>query len=283
MNARTSSQAASGPVHFVALGDLHGRFRLAQRLVETTAAMAPSGCRFVLQVGDLEAHRHRDDLRSMYVPFKRKRLGQFGAYHRGEQSWPLPMYCIGGNHESYAHLMTEGGELAPDIHFLGLAGVREIQGLRVAYLSGVYDQAYFALGPRALPPGPIHDDDHPAQRSLACFRAAEIEALQGGPRPDVLIVHEWPRGLVRREDHEDGTPHHRHLRFGETGSEIIALLVRSLRPRLLLCGHMHRRYAGQLEHAGGGRTLVHCLGNVGGTEQASLGVVKNEEGIDVFA
>ena len=45
---------------------------------------------------------------------------------------------LGGRYVEVAHLGhgPEGGELAPNVHYLGRYGCRTLHGLKVAYLSG---------------------------------------------------------------------------------------------------------------------------------------------------
>ena len=248
------------PLSFAVLGDIHGRFQEAARLIEETEQTLGQGLTFVLQVGDIEAHRNATDLDSMYAPHREKRLGDFPAYHSGVKEFPRPMFCIGGNHESYLFLeqWAEGGELARNITYLGRSGTSTIDGLTVSFLSGVYCPELY-LDARSRP-GPTDGDDFAAQRALATYRAAEVNSLKYAPRPHILLTHEWPLGVVRPEDHEQGTPHHRHLRYNETGESQVRQLADSLAPTLLCCGHVHRRYRGEICHHGRDSTAVHCLG-----------------------
>jgi hypothetical protein len=72
---------------------------------------------------------------------------QLGPYLCGEEKVPMPTYFIMGadKHTDAVDDKAEGGELCPNLHYLGRAGVKEVGGLRVAYLSGVYDPVFFKV------------------------------------------------------------------------------------------------------------------------------------------
>ena len=262
------------PLIFVGLGDVHRRLDRAADLIRRVEAQSRRPVAFVLQVGDVEAHRNEQDLATMYAPFRDKRVGDFPKYARGDETFPCRMYFIGGNHESYGYLEQEpqGATLAPNLHYLGRVGMVTIEGLRVAYLTGCYDEEIYGRG-RDKEADEIEDHEWSAQRALSCFSREEVHALEELPRPHVLLVHEWPLGLVRPEDHEPGEPKHRRLRYGETGVPIIRQIVERIGPRLVLCGHRHRRYSGIVRNKIGDETIVCCLGEV----------VAGEEGLVLFA
>ena len=255
------------PLVFAGLGDVHGCLGQAARLVKRAEANTGHRLDFVLQVGDLEAHRHAQDLASMYAPFRHKRVGDFPMYLSGERTFPRPMYVIGGNHEPYSHLESIQGErLAPQIHYLGRVGTMLIEGLRISFLTGCYDEEVYRQG--RPDQGQVRDEDWHVQHALACFNEWEVSELLALPRPHVLLVHQWPAGLVRPEDHEPGEPRHRRLRFGETGVPLIRHVVEQVGPQLVLCGHRHRRYAGTVPNRFGARTAVRCLDQVAAGDPA---------------
>lgn len=242
-----------------ALGDVHGRMAAAIETLRQAERDAGVLIDIVLQVGDFEPHRDADDLAGMYAPHRKKEVGEFGAYARGEKRFPWPLFFIGGNHEPYAYLRTasSGCRVADNIEFLGFAGLRRIHGLELAFLSGIYDERHTTCRP--VPPGPIGDADVDQQRALSCFTIHDLEQLRCVKRPHVLMFHEWPRGLVRPHDHEQGQPRHRRLRWGETGVGRLRALVEEIEADVVLCGHVHRAYRGVIEGPHGVRTDVHCL------------------------
>ena len=54
---------------------------------------------------------------------------------------PVPTHFICGAEEHSALIdhLPDGGELCPGLHYLGRAGVKQLAGLKVAYLSGEFD------------------------------------------------------------------------------------------------------------------------------------------------
>lgn len=266
-------------ITFAALGDVHGQINRAAALITRAEVNLGERFQFILQVGDLEAYRTTADLATMYAPLRGKKLHDFPMYNAGEETFPRPMYFIGGNHEAYGFLEegVQGMTLAPHFHFLGRAGLQDIQGLQVMYLSGGYDPEVFESGRQNAVPADIHDDDWETQFRLACFTRKDLATLEGYSRPDVFLVHVWPAGLVRKEDHENGEPAHRKLRYQETGVKAVRELIETVKPKLVLCGHHHRRYQRWIEDHTGQNTLVQCLGEVRQGEQ-SLAVFRFEEG-----
>jgi hypothetical protein len=109
------------------------------------------------------------------------------------------------------------------------------------------------------------DNDLDGQRRLACFTRESLEWVRRVERPDILLVHEWPSGVVRPEDDEPAERGHRRLHHRKTGCELIRELVWTTEPQLVLCGHLHRPYAGWLPTRGGGRARVVCLGEFDGS------------------
>lgn len=254
---------ASGLI-FAALGDLHGHLDAGIQLLQEVERRLKLRISFVLQTGDFEAHRYTSDLESMYAPFRHKQMGDFHAYHDGLKHVPWSMYFIGGNHEPYGFLdaFPGGIEIARNVHYLGRAGCKQIEGLHVAYLTGCFDERVLKITTEerasrdALFPKPY-------PYALARYLQSEVDALMVAPfRPDVLLIHEWPFGIVRPEDHEDGEPHHRRLRYNETGVVMNRTLVETLSPQLVICGHMHRTYRSVIPNQYAHFSQVVCLSSV---------------------
>lgn len=261
--SRANPPVLSRPVLILLMGDIHGRLNKAVRLIRQVESDAGTAVDFVLQVGDLEAHRHPRDLVSMYAPFRDKQLGDFRHYIDGGQRFPRPLYFIGGNHEPYGRLEESpgGSTLAENIHYLGRAGTVDIKGLKITFLSGIYHPHFFREKRDRLETR-IGGDDWIAQLKMSCYRLEEIDRLCNGGKPHLLLIHEWPYGLVRWEDHEEGQPRHRKLRYGETGIPLIREIIKKTGPQLAVCGHLHRRYSGWIPNGSGDGTRVECLGHI---------------------
>lgn len=250
--------SAHDTITFAALGDVHGRMRAAARILEQWERHSGRALDFALQVGDFEPHRDEEDLRTMDAPSKYKDLGDFPLFHRGRERFPCPLYFIGGNHEPHGWLEQhpEGFELVEGCHYLGRAGVSELRGLRVAFLSGIHGEEHFE---RARPDvARIHELPN---REWIYFNEADVERVLAAERADVLLIHEWPEGVMAARDRErlGAIARRKGLRPGNPWAR---LLMEALRPRLVLCGHMHLRYSHDLELPDGSRCAFAALGHM---------------------
>mmetsp|Transcript_56687 Transcript_56687/g.123961 ORF Transcript_56687/g.123961 Transcript_56687/m.123961 type:complete len:556 (-) Transcript_56687:268-1935(-) len=111
--------------YFAAVGDVHGQFRLVVRMLcqwEAEMQAKQPGCRlaFALQVGDIECHRHENDMATMAAPARKRRMGDFADLYNGVVDLPCPTFFIGGNHECYGWLDEDEASEAVDLSSLGL-------------------------------------------------------------------------------------------------------------------------------------------------------------------
>ena len=204
-------------VRFVALGDLHGSFAKASEVMNE-AAEALGGLDLALCVGDAEANRNAKDAAGVATGRGHRRwVGEFPSVLKGSIVLPAPLYFIGGDHEPWATLDAQGpGDLGGNVHFMGRAGVREIKGLNIAFLSGVRGMAS---------EGDMFSRHGRDER--ACWVRAEMIALERAisrrDRIDILMSHDWPDEVL-----------------GEEGDEDMARVGLTAAPALHLCGHRHR-------------------------------------------
>jgi lariat debranching enzyme len=207
----------------------------------------------------------------MAAPQKYRHVGDFPRFYRGEEHFPWPLYFIGGNHEPYAFLdeTPDGGALAPGCHYLGRVGAVELAGLRIIGVSGIHHPERIR-GPR--PPGSAFRSV--SNKELTYLTEDELErALTLGPA-DVLMLHEWPAGLITGAELSAATG---RRFYGEAlGSEPARALVELLRPPLLLLGHMHVPLRRTLRWPGGGETRVIALPHVGAGKE-SVALLRREE------
>ncbi|MCI0571851.1 MAG: metallophosphoesterase [Myxococcaceae bacterium] len=231
----------------VGIGDIHGRFHRLQGWLEELEAARGRRVVQVFAVGDVEAFRDTEDHRRKAA--KRGMPAEFAEYADGVRRMARPLAFIGGNNEDFEslHTMAEGGELAPDVLYLGRAGVRELAGLRVAYLSGI-------LAPRFIdrPLGVPRSQE--TRKQAGYFRRDEVERVKAVKGADLMLVHEWPRGLVGQV-----APGTAGMPSPWLGNPITRNVVEAVGPAWLLCGHSHRAFAATLPLPGGGETRVACL------------------------
>ncbi len=245
--------------YFAAVGDVHGRMHRMVQLLQDWSRKAHRPLAFVLQVGDFEPHRHEADLATMAAPARYKQLGDFPAFHARRARFPWPVYFIGGNHEPYGFLdaSPEGFELTPQCHYLGRVGAIESHGLRVAGLSGIYREEAFL---RTRPP--VERLGTVSPKEFAHFHEQDVEQALALERADVLLVHEWPSGVVAPADEAAFEQQRRSMSYDMVGNPYARLLVEALQPQLVLCGHMHKAYRGSIRHPSGQLSTVCCLDHV---------------------
>ncbi len=189
----------------------------------------------VLAVGDVEAFKRADDHRRKAA--KRAMPAEFAEYADGTKRMKRPLYFIAGNNEDFEalHHAPEGCELAPNVHYLGRAGVRQVHGLRIGYLSGIHAPRFFEQPLRR----PTSLD---TAKQAGYFRAPEVERVSSLRDIDLFLVHEWPRGIVQRA-RDEGLSSGRPLPSYWIGNPITRRLVDTVRPRWMLCGHSHKAFA----------------------------------------
>lgn len=94
----------------------------------------------MLCCGDLQTLRNTTDYNTISVPAKYRSMGSFHKYYAGTKKARVLTIFVGGNHEASAYLqeLYYGGWVAPNIYYLGAAGVVNYRGLRIGGISGIY-------------------------------------------------------------------------------------------------------------------------------------------------
>ena len=148
---------------FGALGDIHGDFESARRVM-TRHPEVP----FWLCVGDVA------DGQGRYEPVT------------------APLYWIKGNNENFD--LVAAGTFAANLHFLSNARLYTIEGVRVAGLGGTHAPTWYDTPADQLP--------HPKKGSAKATELAdkrrhfvreEVDACKMLGPVDVLLTHEAPR------------------------------------------------------------------------------------------
>ncbi|KAF7991999.1 hypothetical protein HCN44_010819 [Aphidius gifuensis] len=148
--------------------------------------------------GDFQSTRNLDDLSTMAVLDKYKDIGTFYKYYSGELIAPVLTIFIGGNHEAsnYLQELPYGGWVAPNIYYMGYASVVNVNGLRIAGLSGIYKSGDYLRGHFESPP---YTD--PTTRSVYHIRNLEVFRLKQLTNDiDIFISHDWPAGITKYGD-----------------------------------------------------------------------------------
>lgn len=179
----------SSSVDIVVVGCTHGELDVVYATVERMEQQTGRRVAAVLLTGDVQATRNEADLATLAAPPQHLRLGDFPRYYSGQALAPRLTICVGGNHEAALHMaeLPLGGWLAPNMYFLGHAGVVRVAGLRIGGVSGIHKSHDASLGHWERPPF--------AGSSLRShYHSREVDAWlmhQAGPL-DVFLSHDWP-------------------------------------------------------------------------------------------
>ncbi|KAI6649743.1 Lariat debranching enzyme [Oopsacas minuta] len=204
----------------------------------------------LLCCGDFEAVRCPADLDSMSVPLKYRNMGTFYKYYTGEKVAPVLTIFIGGNHEAANYLweLGHGGWAAPNIYYLGFAGVVNFGGIRIGGLSGIYGYHDFYKGHFEAPPF-----NESTKRSFYHTRNFEIFQLKQVRRPiEVFMTHDWPNHITDFGDRNKLVrfkPYlHSDIEKGELGNPHSEQLIYSLKPDYWFAAHLHCKFAALVPH-----------------------------------
>ncbi|KFD71443.1 hypothetical protein M514_10581, partial [Trichuris suis] len=211
--------------------------------------------------GDFQSVRDEQDLVSMAVPAKFRRMNAFRKYYTGEAKASVLTLFVGGNHEASNYLwqLPYGGWVAPNIFFMGKANVLNFGGLRIGGLSGIYKSYNYLRGHFEKPP--FSEDE---KRSVYHVRSLEVLRLKQLAKPlDVFVSHDWPRGIDRFGNRQRLFEIKQHFieeaENGELGSLPGYELLRMLKPKYWFAAHMHVKFAALVPHEDGSLTKFLAL------------------------
>jgi len=208
----------------------------------------------LLCCGDFHSLRGAGDLDCIAVPAKYKQLGDFHKYYSGEREAPCLTIFIGGNHEAsnYLQELGFGGWVAPNIYYLGYCGAVRVGHLRISGLSGIFKRHDYPLGHFEAPPY-----DRSTLRSVYHVRRHDVWKLQqlGGVEDgvtDVMMSHDWPRGIARCGNTEELLRRKSFLRDevndNSLGSAPGEELLNALRPAYWFAAHLHVKFPALVAH-----------------------------------
>lgn len=201
--------------------------------------------------GDFQAVRNEGDLSCMACPPKYREMNTFYKYYSGEKTAPVLTIFIGGNHEASNHNLElfHGGWAAPNIYFMGYAGVLNFGGLRIAGMSGIFKQNHFNLGHYECPPY-----DQGSMRSAYHLREYELFKLLQVTNPiDIFLSHDWPRGVAKQGDTQQLFRKKKFLKdevlSNTLGSPPSEKLLHVLQPSFWFSAHLHVKFAAVVKHS----------------------------------
>lgn len=177
-------------------GCVHGEIDKLYECLEEVERSKGVKADVLLCTGDFQAVRDEKDMRSLICPEKYRKMGDFCEYYREEKIPKILTIIIGGNHEStrYMHKMQLGGWIAPNMYYLGRAGVIKYGSLRIAGISGIYNRHDFD---KPLPRLAKSVSDH---ATIYKIRQSDYTNLSQISTPDIILSHDWPQGIYNYGD-----------------------------------------------------------------------------------
>ncbi|XVE97317.1 hypothetical protein REPUB_Repub03eG0009200 [Reevesia pubescens] len=208
----------------------------------------------LLCCGDFQAVRNEKDMESLSVPPKYREMKSFWKYYSGQEVAPIPTIFIGGNHEASNYLweLYYGGWAAPNVYFLGFAGVIKFGNIRIGGLSGIYNARHYHLGHHERPP---YNDS--TIRSVYHVREYDVHKLMQVEEPiDIFLSHDWPLGITDYGNWRELVRYKKHfkdeIQQGTLGSKAAAQLLEKLKPSYWFSAHLHCKFTALVQHEEGG-------------------------------
>lgn len=225
-------------------GDLHGRFSFLRHELERRAA-AGQCIDLVLAAGkccpeDIAAAKDFDDPR--------------GAHQREFAQVSTPVYFVDSSNAELIALSTRIGrplKLGSSVFFLGGCGAVFVHGLRVAFLSGRFDEEDYSCrwGCGDFVAGSAHYTANALDEARRQGGKLWGDARRSGPLVDLLMTSEWPQGHMAEEASPQAT------RFA---SPAVSDLLLSLRPRHHVCASADLYYCRDTDICGAEGVAFRC-------------------------
>lgn len=204
----------------------------------------------LLCCGDFQAARNEGDMMCMAIPPKYRSMQTFYKYYSGEKKAPVLTIFIGGNHEASNHMqeLPYGGWVAPNIYYLGYAGVVRFKGIRIGGASGIFKSHDYRRGHHEFPPYNPN-----TLRSVYHIRNIEVFKLKQIQMPvDIFMSHDWPRGIYHYGSTAELLRKKKFLRqeveSNSLGSPAAEELLAHLQPSYWFSAHLHVKFAALMQH-----------------------------------
>lgn len=237
-------------MHIAVEGCSHGELDTIYNAIQRLEQMHGFKVDLLLCCGDFQSVRNEQDLKCMACPVKYMSMHDFYRYHSGEKKAPVMTIFIGGNHEAsnYLQELPYGGWVAPNIYYMGYAGVVRYGGLRIGGLSGIYKGPDYLKGHYEKTP---YSED--SIRSVYHVRNLEVFRLkQLSGDHDIFMTHDWPRGIYHHGPKERLMRFKKHFRSeienSTLGSRAAEELLNKLQPKFWFSGHLHVKFPAVLQH-----------------------------------
>ncbi|KAI3962539.1 hypothetical protein MKW92_034578 [Papaver armeniacum] len=165
-------------------------------------------------------------------------MNSFWKYYSGQEVAPFPTIFIGW--------------AAPNIYFLGFAGVIKFGNLSIGGLSGIDKAHHYHLGHYERPP--YNEDDI---RSIYHVREYDVFKLMQVEEPiDIFLSHDWHVGITDYGDWQQlvcfKPRFKKQIQNKTLGSKAAANLLEKLKPPDWYSAHMHCKFAASVQHGESG-------------------------------
>ncbi|XP_028028118.1 lariat debranching enzyme [Bombyx mandarina] len=242
-------------------GCAHGELDKIYDCIETLQEREGFKIDLLICCGDFQSVRNAADLRAMAVPEKYQRMCTFYKYYSGEKKAPVLTLFIGGNHEAsnYLQELPYGGWVAPNIYYMGRAGVVKFGELRIGGLSGIFKGHDYLQGLwECLPYNQNSMRSVYHIRSLDVFRLSQLKE-----KLHVMLTHDWPRGITDYGDKDHLLRRKPFLRedieSNQLGSMPAEKLLHTLKPDYWFAAHLHCQFAALVKHEDNSETKFLAL------------------------
>ena len=204
----------------------------------------------LLVCGDFQCVRDIVDLENVAMPPKYRQLNSFHDYVTGKKKAPVTTIFIGGNHEAsnLLHSLYYGGWVAPNIYFLGFAGVVWFGGIRISGLSGIFGNHDYKKGHYERIPY-----NYDQTKSIYHLRELEVYRMSHLISDiDVMLSHDWPQDIWEFGDKQQLLrikPYFQEdINTRKLGSPPLMQLLRQLQPNFWFAAHLHVKFAALVPH-----------------------------------
>jgi len=118
---------------------------------------------------------------------------------------------------------------------------------------------------------------HASKKLYTYFNSRDVDRLLDAAPLDILLLHEWPAGIIRPADRDrfDAQAHRLHL--GDPDCRVLRELIDLVRPRWVFCGRLQTCYLAKLGSVKRPTTHVRCLGALSGPDDAMSLMCHNQD------
>lgn len=231
-------------------GCCHGELDMIYETIQFMEQKENTKVDLLLCCGDFQAVRNEGDMKCMAVPLKYRQMQTFYKYYSGEKKAPILTIFIGGNHEAsnYLQELPYGGWVAPNIYYLGYAGVVKYRGVRIGGISGIFKPHDYRKGHYECPPynkETIRSAYH--VRNIEVFKVKQIKEPM-----DIFLSHDWPRSIYHYGDKKQLLKKkdffRQEVENNTLGSPAASELLNHLQPSYWFSAHLHVKFAAFMQH-----------------------------------